>query len=106
MPRYRRGSSSYKLTAAHISYARHVSGGDHAMFRRRFLIAFAAIAAALVLVSADANARAGGGFSAGSRGMRTFSTPSVTPTAPNTAAPVQRTVAQPSKAGTVGQVSG
>ena len=76
------------------------------MFRRRFLIAFAAIAAALVLVAADANARAGGGSSGGSRGARTFSTPSVTPTAPNTAAPIQRTVTQPSKAGTVGQASG
>ena len=52
------------------------------MFRRRFLIAFAAIAAALVLVAADANARAGGGFSGGSRGMRTFSAPPVTRTAP------------------------
>ncbi|MFY9687313.1 MAG: TIM44-like domain-containing protein, partial [Pseudolabrys sp.] len=38
-------------------------------------------------------------------GMRTFSTPSVTRTAPNTAAPIQRTVTQPSKAGTVGQAS-
>ena len=38
------------------------------MFRRRFLIALAAIAAALVLVAADAHARAGGGFSGGSRG--------------------------------------
>ncbi len=75
------------------------------MFRRRILIAFAALAAALVLVAADANARAGGGSSGGSRGMRTFSTPSVTRTAPNTAAPIQRTVTQPSKAGTVGQAS-
>lgn len=75
------------------------------MFRRRFLIAFAAIAAALVLVAADANARAGGGSSGGSRGMRTFSPPSVTRTAPNTAAPIQRSATQPSKAGTVGQAS-
>src|SRR5580765_2086132 len=81
-------------------------GETNPMFRRRFLIAFAAIAAALVLVAADANARAGGGSSGGSRGARTFSTPSVTPTAPNTAAPIQRTVTQPSKAGTVGQASG
>jgi predicted lipid-binding transport protein (Tim44 family) len=76
------------------------------MFRRRFLIALAAIAAALVLVAADANARAGGGFSGGSRGMRTFSAPPATRTAPNTAAPIQRSVTQPSKAGTVGQASG
>jgi predicted lipid-binding transport protein (Tim44 family) len=76
------------------------------MFRRRFLIALVAIAAALVLVAADANARAGGGFSGGSRGMRTFSAPPATRTAPNTAAPIQRSVTQPSKAGTVGQASG
>ena len=73
------------------------------MFRRRFVIALAAIAAALVLVAADANARAGGGFSGGSRGMRTFSAPPATRTAPNTAAPIQRSVTQP--AGTVGQTS-
>ena len=75
------------------------------MFRRRFLVALAAIAAALVLIAADANARAGGGFSGGSRGMRTFSAPPATRTAPNTAAPIQRSVTQPSKAGTVGQAS-
>jgi len=75
------------------------------MFRRRFLIALVAIAAAFVLVAADANARAGGGFSGGSRGMRTFSAPPATRTAPNTAAPIQRSVTQPSKAGTVGQAS-
>jgi predicted lipid-binding transport protein (Tim44 family) len=76
------------------------------MFRRRLVIALAAIAAALVLVAADANARAGGGFSGGSRGVRTFSAPPVTRTAPNTAAPIQRSVTQPSNAGTVGQTSG
>ena len=76
------------------------------MFRHRFLIALAAIAATLVLVAADANARAGGGFSGGSRGARTFSAPPVTRTAPNTAAPLQRSVTQPSKAGTTGQASG
>lgn len=75
------------------------------MFRHRFLMALAAIAAALILVAADANARAGGGSSGGSRGMRTFSTPPATRTAPNTAAPIQRSVTQPSKAGTVGQAS-
>ena len=61
------------------------------MVRHRWLIALAAIATALVLVSGDAaNARAGGGFSGGSRGMRTFSTPPPTRTAPS-AAPIQRT---------------
>ncbi|MGE5773112.1 MAG: hypothetical protein ACM3Z4_13965, partial [Hyphomicrobiales bacterium] len=76
------------------------------MFRHRFLIALAAVVAALVLVAADANARAGGGFSGGSRGMRTFSAPPATSTAPNAATPMQRTVTQPGSAGTVGQAPG
>jgi predicted lipid-binding transport protein (Tim44 family) len=67
----------------------------NAMFRYRFLIALAAMATAIVLVVADAQARAGGGFSAGSRGMRTFSMPPTTRTAPNSAAPIQRTLTQP-----------
>jgi predicted lipid-binding transport protein (Tim44 family) len=65
------------------------------MMRHRWLFALAAIATALVLVAADANARAGGGFSGGSRGTRTFSAPPATSTAPNTAAPIQRSVTQP-----------
>ena len=64
------------------------------MFRFRWLTAFVAIAAALVLLTADANARPGGGFSSGSRGMRTFSAPPSTPTAPS-AAPIQRSMTQP-----------
>ncbi|HYC18823.1 MAG TPA: TIM44-like domain-containing protein [Pseudolabrys sp.] len=75
------------------------------MKRQRFLLAIAAIAAALVLVTADAHARAGGGFSGGSRGMRTFSAPPATQTAPNAAAPMQRTLTQPGAAGTVGQAA-
>src|SRR6266568_8356389 len=67
-------------------------------FRRiRPLLAFVAVAAALVLVIADANARAGGGFSSGSRGSRTFTAPPSTTTAPNAAAPTQRTITQPGK---------
>ncbi len=73
--------------------------------RQRFLIALAVFSAALFFVAADAHARAGGGFSAGSRGMRTFSPPPVTRTAPNPAVPVQRTVTQPSNAATTGQAS-
>ena len=73
------------------------------MIRHRVVIAIAAIVAVLVLAAADANARAGGGFSGGSRGARTFSAPPATQTAPNAAAPVQRTLTQPGKAGTVGQ---
>lgn len=72
------------------------------MVRHRWLIALAAIATALVLVSGDAaDARAGGGFSGGSRGMRTFSTPAPTRTAPS-AAPVQRSITQPNRAAPVG----
>ena len=68
------------------------------MLRHRLLIALAAIATALVFVASDANARAGGGFSGGSRGLRTFSAPAATPTAPTTAAPIQRTITQPGSA--------
>ena len=71
------------------------------MIRHRWLIALAAIATALVLVAADANARAGGGFSGGSRGMRTFSAPPATRTAP-TAAPIQRSITQPGSTSTAG----
>jgi predicted lipid-binding transport protein (Tim44 family) len=73
------------------------------MFRHRWVIALAAIATALILVAGDtgdANARAGGGFSGGSRGTRTFSAPAPTRTAPTTAAPLQRTMTQPGAAST------
>ena len=48
------------------------AGEFHAMFRHRVLIALAAIATVLVLVASDAQARAGGGFSGGSRGFAHF----------------------------------
>jgi predicted lipid-binding transport protein (Tim44 family) len=73
------------------------------MLRNRLLLAIAVLACALVLVSADANARAGGGFSGGSRGFRTFSAPPVTRTAPNAAAPIQRTMTQPGSPGGLAQ---
>jgi predicted lipid-binding transport protein (Tim44 family) len=72
------------------------------MSRNRWLIALVAIAVAFVLVSADAHARVGGGFSGGSRGMRTFSAPPATPTAP-TVAPIQRSITQPGNAAPIGQ---
>jgi predicted lipid-binding transport protein (Tim44 family) len=75
------------------------------MFRYRWVIALAAIATALVLVAADANARIGGGFSSGSRGVRTFSAPAPTRTAPSTAAPIQRSMTQPGAATTAGTAS-
>jgi predicted lipid-binding transport protein (Tim44 family) len=76
------------------------------MFRYRFLIALAAIATALVLVAADANARAGGGFSGGSRGLRTYSAPPTTRTAPRAAAPIERSMTQPGRTGAAGSAAG
>ena len=67
------------------------------MFRNRWLIALAAIAVALVPVIADAHPRAGGGFSGGSRGIRTFSTPPATTT--------QNSMTQPSSAAPIGQTA-
>jgi predicted lipid-binding transport protein (Tim44 family) len=61
---------------------------------RRF--AAAALAAALVLAPALAEARIGGGSSFGSRGSRTFSAPPSTSTAPRSAAPMERSMTQPS----------
>lgn len=75
------------------------------MFRHRWVIALAAIATAFVLVATDADARAGRGFSGGSRGTRTFSAPAPTRTAPNNAAPIQRSMTQPGTASTVGQAA-
>jgi hypothetical protein len=74
------------------------------MFRNRWLIALTAIALALALVPviADAHARAGGGLSGGSRGMRTFSAPPTIPTAPTTA-PIQNSMRQPGSTAPIGQ---
>ncbi len=60
---------------------------------RRCFHAFAlllSLAALVPLGSTAADARAGGGFSFGSRGARTFSAPGFTRTAPGGAAPIQR----------------
>jgi predicted lipid-binding transport protein (Tim44 family) len=63
-------------------------------FRHKTLIL--ALAAALALgFAGDASARPGGGFSFGSRGARTFSAPSATPTAPQGASPLQRSMTSP-----------
>jgi len=74
------------------------------MLRYRWLTALLAIAAAFILLAADANARPGGGFSSGSRGMRTFSAPPSTPTAPTTG-PIQRSMTQPSTSAPIGQAA-
>jgi predicted lipid-binding transport protein (Tim44 family) len=65
-------------------------------FRFRHIAALIAVVAALSFVAGAADARVGGGSSFGSRGMRTYSAPPATRTAPS-AAPIQRsTTAQPS----------
>jgi predicted lipid-binding transport protein (Tim44 family) len=69
------------------------------MIRIRPLIVLAAFATLFVLFTVDAHARVGGGFSGGSRGMRTFSAPPATSTAPNTAAPIQRSMTTPDSSG-------
>ncbi|ARQ03046.1 hypothetical protein CAK95_18300 [Pseudorhodoplanes sinuspersici] len=72
----------------------------------RLILCGLAAAAMLVLAVADADAaRRGGGF--GSRGSRTYAPPPVTQTAPNTAAPINRSITQPqapNAAATAGQV--
>ncbi len=66
------------------------------MFRKiyRVLTVFAVVAAASGLLASAADARIGSGFSSGSRGSRTFSSPSSTSTMPSTST-MQRTTTQP-----------
>jgi predicted lipid-binding transport protein (Tim44 family) len=59
---------------------------------------------ALAFVATEVDARASRGGSFGSRGTRTYSAPPPTNTAPNTAAPIQRSTTQPSTA-TTGQTT-
>ncbi len=76
------------------------------MKRHRWLIALAAIATVFIFVAADqADARAGRGFSGGSRGMRTYSAPPATNTAPTAASPIQRSMTRPNAATTAGQAT-
>ncbi|NWG25969.1 MAG: TIM44-like domain-containing protein [Pseudorhodoplanes sp.] len=59
-------------------------------------IALAAFAfLAVVLTASQIDARPGGGGSFGSRGMRTWSAPAPTQTAPRNAAPIERSMTQP-----------
>ncbi len=58
----------------------------------RKIALFAALAAALSVGAIDAYARPGGGSSTGSRGAKTYSAPPSTRTAPNSAAPIERSV--------------
>src|SRR6516225_7910909 len=64
----------------------------------RVLATFGAVAIAFALVASTADARIGGGSSFGSRGMRTYSTPAPTTTAPSIS-PMQRSVTQPGAPG-------
>ena len=65
-------------------------------FSFRKLMAVFAVMLALGMLASPADARVGGGFSSGSRGARTFSAPPPTRTAPTQAAPIQRSITQPS----------
>ena len=68
--------------------------------RMRAVIAGVALVGALAFVAVEADAKVSGG---GSRGSRTFSAPPVTQTAPKPAAPIERSMTQPQRPGTVGQ---
>jgi len=59
----------------------------------RPLLLLSALAAALIVIAADADARPGGSF--GSRGTRTFTAPPVTQTAPTPSRPIERSMTQP-----------
>jgi predicted lipid-binding transport protein (Tim44 family) len=65
-------------------------------FSFRKLMAVFAVTLAVGMLVSPADARVGGGFSMGSRGSRTFSAPPMTRTAPTTAAPIERSITQPS----------
>ena len=72
-------------------------------FSFRKLMAVFAMTLALGMLMSPADARVGGGFSAGSRGSRTISAPPTTSTAPSQAAPIQRSITQPSSQPRFGQ---
>jgi predicted lipid-binding transport protein (Tim44 family) len=67
--------------------------------RLRPLVILLAALATLAFVASEADARAGGGRSSGSRGTNTFSAPPATRTAPNAAAPMERSMTQPGQPG-------
>lgn len=75
-------------------------------FNFRRLAALLAVVLALGMLASPADARVGGGMSFGSRGTRTFTPPPMTQTAPTQAAPIQRSLTQPSSPNTVGTPGG
>jgi predicted lipid-binding transport protein (Tim44 family) len=68
---------------------------EETMIRIRPLLAFVGVATALRFLASDADARVGRGGSFGSRGGQTYSAPPTTRTAPNQAAPIERSMTQP-----------
>jgi len=70
--------------------------------RLRPLVVLLAALATLAFIAGDADARAGGGRSSGSRGFNTFNTAPTTRTAPNAASPLERSMTQPGQSRTVG----
>jgi len=77
------------------------------MFGNKFrpLLALFAAAAVLTFAMTDADARAGRGFSSGSRGSQTFSAPPSTATSPG-ARPIERSMTQPGQPGSLAQRPG
>src|SRR5438128_3049935 len=67
--------------------------------RLRPLVVLLAALATLAFIVTEADARAGSGRSSGSRGSQTFCAPPSTRTAPNTAAPMERSMTQPGQPG-------
>jgi predicted lipid-binding transport protein (Tim44 family) len=67
--------------------------------RLRPLVILLAALATLAFVASEADARAGSSRSSGSRGTNTFSAPPATRTAPNAAAPMERSMTQPGQPG-------
>ncbi|HUB63044.1 MAG TPA: TIM44-like domain-containing protein [Methylocella sp.] len=67
------------------------------MALRHKTLILALVAAFALGYAGDASARVGGGFSFGSRGTRTFSAPSATPTAPGGATSIQRSMTSPNQ---------
>src|SRR5436189_1537132 len=81
------------------SWTRPASSREVFMNASHLRRAMAALAVVVMcgMIATDADARAGGGSSAGSRGSRTFSAPAATQTAPSPASPIQRSVTQPAR---------
>lgn len=76
------------------------------MTRFRGLLALVAMATAVIFAVGEADARVGKGGSSGSRGSNTYKSVPTTSTAPNQAAPMQRSATQPtSPSSSVGRAS-